>query len=330
VDPGWGLFLATFSVFFLSELVLSNFVEPALHGRHLGLSPLGIFAAASFWSVVWGPVGLLLAVPLTTCLVVVGEYVPALAFLSLIFGNRPPLTPPLEQYHRLLSSDVIGAAEALEEALRHAPVGDVLNRIVFPALRLAARDHKARKIDDAKTEILRETVAAVGELLVEDEKGEGLKTSDGDGEAFAVAILPAHGPVDALCASLVGQFLSRDANCVCRVARHGTGMIALSSVRRDHAENKVGLVLISTVGGATHKQLLILARRAAQAVPGARILACDWAAVSVGTEDQNIELPEEVIVCASYVQALQNIRLQLPPEDGVSSNVDDSVARGAK
>ena len=80
VNSGWAMFIATLGLFLFGELILTNSVEPSLHGRHVGMSPLGVFAAASFWSLIWGPMGLLLAAPLTMCLVVAGEYAPSLAF----------------------------------------------------------------------------------------------------------------------------------------------------------------------------------------------------------------------------------------------------------
>jgi len=58
-----------------------------------GVSPIALIAAATFWTWLWGPIGLLLSTPLTVCLVVLGRHVPQLQFLDVALGNRPALTP---------------------------------------------------------------------------------------------------------------------------------------------------------------------------------------------------------------------------------------------
>ncbi len=44
---------------------LGNFIEPALLGRRFGLSAVVVVISVLFWGFLWGPVGMLLAVPLT-------------------------------------------------------------------------------------------------------------------------------------------------------------------------------------------------------------------------------------------------------------------------
>ena len=75
------------------------------------LSPVAIIVSASFWTWLWGPVGLVLATPLTVCLVVVGRHVDRLQFLDIMLGDQPPLTPPQLVYQRMLAGDPIEAAE---------------------------------------------------------------------------------------------------------------------------------------------------------------------------------------------------------------------------
>ena len=72
---GW-----TLGVFVALELLLVNLVEPSLYGRSTGLAPIAIIIAALFWTWLWGPVGLLMATPLTVCVAVMGRYVPELGY----------------------------------------------------------------------------------------------------------------------------------------------------------------------------------------------------------------------------------------------------------
>ena len=80
-------------VFVVLELILVNAVEPWLYGRSAGLSAIAIIAAALFWTWLWGPVGLLLAVPLTVCIAVMGRYIPEMGWLNVLLGVEPVLTP---------------------------------------------------------------------------------------------------------------------------------------------------------------------------------------------------------------------------------------------
>ena len=68
------------ALFFGVEVTPANFIEPHIYGKRTGLSPLVILVAAVFWTLIWGPIGLILSVPLTVCLVVIGLHVPSLEF----------------------------------------------------------------------------------------------------------------------------------------------------------------------------------------------------------------------------------------------------------
>ena len=97
------------------ELLINNVLEPWLYGSSTGLSPIAILVAAVFWTTLWGPVGLLLATPLTVCLVVLGRHVPQLQFLEVLLGSEPVLPPEVKFYQRLLAGDPEEAARVVEE-----------------------------------------------------------------------------------------------------------------------------------------------------------------------------------------------------------------------
>ncbi len=99
--------------------MLSGYLfEPWLYGASTGLSPLAVIAAAVFWTWLWGPIGLLLSTPLTVCFVVLGRHVPQFAFLDVLLGSEPALSPPELLYRRFLVGDPEEATERAEEYLR--------------------------------------------------------------------------------------------------------------------------------------------------------------------------------------------------------------------
>ncbi|PWW46361.1 putative PurR-regulated permease PerM [Melaminivora alkalimesophila] len=143
VHPGWSLVLWTIGLIVVLELISNNIIEPWLYGASTGLSILSLIVAATFWATLWGPVGLIMSTPLTVCLLVVGRYLPQLAFLDVLLGSQPVLDEPTRIYQRMLAGDPDEAIElsvAQVEALR----GDVpafYGQVALPVLRMAMGDH---------------------------------------------------------------------------------------------------------------------------------------------------------------------------------------------
>ena len=111
--------------------------EPLVFGRSTGLSPVAVIAAATFWTWLWGPIGLVLAVPLTVCLVVLGRHVEKFEFLEVALGDRPPLDPPETFYQRALGGGAEELADQAEEFLRENRLSLYYDEVALPGLALA-------------------------------------------------------------------------------------------------------------------------------------------------------------------------------------------------
>ena len=122
VDPGWSMLLWTAALFLVVEPVVGHVIEPLLYGHSTGLSPVAVVASATFWTALWGPVGLVLSTPLTICLVVLGRHVERFEFLDVMFGDRPALSPPELFYQRMLAEDPAEAVDKAEEFLKERPL----------------------------------------------------------------------------------------------------------------------------------------------------------------------------------------------------------------
>ena len=92
------------AVFSTLELVAANLVEPLLYGANTGISPLAILVTTVFWTILWGPAGLILSTPLTVCAGVLGRYFPQLAFLHILLGDEPALEPSAAFYQRRIGA----------------------------------------------------------------------------------------------------------------------------------------------------------------------------------------------------------------------------------
>src|ERR1700724_2607719 len=122
VFDGWLKPLLVFLLVIGLELIIANFVEPWLYGAHVGISSLALLVTAVFWTVLWGPAGLILSTPLTVCVVVLGRYVPQLSFLHILLGDEPVLAAEAQLYQRLLAMDQQEAHAIISTFLKGRPL----------------------------------------------------------------------------------------------------------------------------------------------------------------------------------------------------------------
>ena len=167
VDPGWTMVLWTIALFIVLELVSNNIIEPWLYGSKTGLSPLAIVVAAIFWTWLWGPVGLLLSTPLTVCLVVLGRHVPQFAFLDVLLGSEPVLTPEESLHQRLLASNPDEATENAEKYLEDHSLEQFYNEVAVPALASLERDRANGALDEDRRRAVVESMFTLMDNLSE-------------------------------------------------------------------------------------------------------------------------------------------------------------------
>lgn len=101
VQPELGLlsFLVVAGGYLVINTVIGNIIEPQLVGRRLGLSPLVVFLSLVFWGWVWGPLGMLLSVPLTIAVRIVLERNEDLHWIAVLLGPSPEYErPPLAEH----------------------------------------------------------------------------------------------------------------------------------------------------------------------------------------------------------------------------------------
>jgi predicted PurR-regulated permease PerM len=218
---GWWHLFATVGTFIGIDLVMAYLVEPLVIGAKTGVSSLALLVMTFFWTWIWGPLGLVLATPLTACLAVIGKQVPRLNFLGVLLGDEAPLAPHVVLYQRLLARDEDEALETMEEQLAHHCRRDVLERTFLPALSLAERDLARQEISTDEHAFILQSLHTIlvscgnGEALPAPagfarlRRKEALGTEparSGSGEPrFSILIAPARSDADALTAELASE-----------------------------------------------------------------------------------------------------------------------------
>jgi len=158
VDPTWTMLLWTVALFLVVEPIVGHVIEPLVYGQSTGLSPVAVVASATFWTALWGPIGLVLATPLTVCLVVLGRHVERLEFLDVMFGDRPALSPPEIFYQRMLAGDPTEASEKAEEFLKERSLSSYYDEVALKGLRLAQADVERGALDPERQIKIRDAV----------------------------------------------------------------------------------------------------------------------------------------------------------------------------
>jgi predicted PurR-regulated permease PerM len=227
VFHGWTQPLLTLGLFIVTELIVSNFIEPMLYGIHTGISSLAILVAAIFWTAIWGPIGLVLSTPLTVCLLVAGRHVPRLRFLHILLGDEPVLAPSSRFYQRLLAMDHDDARRVLDRQLEGKTLEELYDSVLIPALSLAEHDRHQDRLDEASQKFIWQSTRELIEDLWEprDKEADHAHESGAAGElslhyearpaaaqvapSLNVLCLPARDEADELVATMLAQVLER-------------------------------------------------------------------------------------------------------------------------
>jgi hypothetical protein len=183
VDPGWAMALWTLALFAVLEPIMGHVVEPLAYGQSTGLSPFAVVIAAIFWTWIWGPIGLLLATPLTVCLVVLGRHVERLEFLDVLFGDRPALTPIENFYQRMLAGDPDEAMEHAEQLLKERSLSSYYDEVALKGLQLAATDSSRGVLTPHQLERIKGAVLGLVADLDDHQDADPVPPEDEDGPA---------------------------------------------------------------------------------------------------------------------------------------------------
>ena len=186
VFDGWWFPLLVVGLFAVIEIAMVFAVEPLLYGKSVGVSEVALIVAVAFWIWLWGPIGLVLAAPLTVCVVVFARHIPALDFLTILMSDEPAIEPELGYYQRLLARDRAEAGELLEARLESATVTQVVDEMLLPALTRARHELDAGRLGEEE----HAWMVAVTARLVEDVVAPaGLATPDRGRRAPAPVIV---------------------------------------------------------------------------------------------------------------------------------------------
>jgi predicted PurR-regulated permease PerM/methylmalonyl-CoA mutase cobalamin-binding subunit len=185
VFPNWYVPLAVMGLFILTDQLIGGFVEPIVVGHRVGVSPIALLVSAIFWGWLWGPVGLLLATPISVCLTVGGEFIPALRIFSIMFGAEDPLEGYLSFYNRLLLRDRTGAIAIADRHAESDTMEEMFSDLFIPTLTFAQEELDRKRITPANDHFIKDVIR---ELIIRyGDRNAGVQDTDRHIVAVSVA-----------------------------------------------------------------------------------------------------------------------------------------------
>jgi predicted PurR-regulated permease PerM len=321
---GWGPPVLVILLFVLLELIVANLVEPWLYGAHTGVSSLALLVTTVFWTMLWGWAGLVLAVPLTVCMIVLGRYVPRMSFLHILLGDETALSVEAQFYQRLLALDQEDARTIATGFLKTHPLVSLYDEVLVPALTLAEQDRHKGALDERRESFVflsvSEIVSELGVYRNEEApvKSRKLKarwlsnvqhelpsgTAEPVPSAVRIFCLPANDQADEITSSMLSQLLER--------AGHGVLSLPVDSpfeeILTHLPPEPHDVICISALPPFAFAQSRALCQRVRIHLPQIKILAGIWGfAGDLDKAQERFGSTQPDRVVASLAQAVDQI-----------------------
>jgi predicted PurR-regulated permease PerM/methylmalonyl-CoA mutase cobalamin-binding subunit len=287
ISPGWLAPLLTVALFVVLELLSNNVMEPWLYGKNTGVSPVAVLVAAVFWMWLWGPVGLLLATPLTVCVLVLGKNIPQLSFLDILLGTEQVFEPKDRIFQRLLAGDQEQAAELFEESLQDKPAVVVYDTVLIPALALAETHWQLGELNEGKhTFILqslkemiqdlderqRESQTQINTATANQSKDGASRSSIAPACGPKILCLPARSEADEIAALMAAQVLETTGCAVETIPMTFAADELIDLVNRQTAD----IICISATPPAAVMHARYLCKRLRAQIPEVKLIVGLW------------------------------------------------------
>ncbi len=289
VDPGWSMFFWTIGLFLVVEPLIAQVIEPWLYGQSAGLSPIAVVVSATFWTMLWGPVGLLLSMPLTLGLVVLGRHVEQLKFLEVLLGDTPALAMGESFYLRMLAEDPDQIADQAEDYLKEKPLLSYYDEVVLPGLLLAQIDVNRGLLDHQRQRDIERTISGLVQNLSDHEDADTVQVTPVSAFASedlvpewrnsAVLCVAGRNPLDEAVTVLLADLLQRQGLKTRRVPSDDATAVSVGKI--DLAG--IGAVCVSYLDPGTHTSARFLVRRLRRRAAGTKVLIGFWSLANDNT-----------------------------------------------
>jgi predicted PurR-regulated permease PerM len=300
---GWTKPLAVIGLYVVSEVLIYFVLEPLVYRRSAGVSEIALLLAAVFWAWLWGPIGLLLATPLTVCLVVVARNVSGLEFIGLLLSDDTDVPRHIIYYQRLLAGDEREAAELAAEVVEERSLEAAFDSVLIPALSRAQRDHDVGRLTpDEYEQILGATAALVARLGTPAEAPAEATPPDPAPGVVVMAASPVGDEADRIALAMLERLLPPELRM--RIAPAGGLVSETVAFVQDLSP---ALICVGSLGAGRFGRARHLVKRLRAAAPGVPILVGRWSAPRVLGDRQALGAAGASQVTTSVAEAQREV-----------------------
>ncbi len=287
--PGWAGPLSVLGMFAGLELFTNLVLETVLYAGAAGVSQVALLISVAFWTWLWGPLGLLMATPLTVCLVVLGKHVPGLTFVGTLMADTAPLAPEYGYYQRLLARDPGEAADLIEKHIKNELAGTVYDALLMPALNYAERDRLENRLSpdeeaaviDLTRELLTDTADSIRRLQpAEKDESQEPEILPAPRDPLRVLGYASNGAADELALTMLAQAVS-DLPIAIEVT---SGRLLASDLVSLTRKQKVSVICLADLPPSPSSKSRYFVKRLHAELPDLRIVVGRWCPVALADE----------------------------------------------
>jgi predicted PurR-regulated permease PerM len=290
-SQGWSQPLWVLGLFLVLELFTNLVLETVLYAGVAGVSQVALLVAVAFWTWLWGPLGLLLATPLTVCMVVLGKHVPGLEFVGILMAASPPPSADAAYYQRLRIRDQSGASDLVDRYQKHNPPDSVYDALLLPGLSYAERDRlEGRLSAEDESAVIDATRELVGDAFASSQAagaGEGPEPAAAVSPRLTGLACPANGTADELALQMLSQLLAGSAVALDISSSRLMSSDILALMRKE----RYPFLCIADLPPSAPSKTRYLVKKLGVSLPDVPILVGRWAPPSLA-DDSHAALTE--------------------------------------
>jgi hypothetical protein len=252
----------------------------------------------------WGAMGLVLAVPLTVCLVVIGTYIPRFESLSVLFGDKKALELHVDLYYRILAEDINEVMDFIDNYLKDHTLIELYDKIIIPMIIEVEKDYRSFSlVYEQKEWVFQTIVDIINDLYSRPDNSVGIEPFPTESEC-KIFCIGSRSEKDDLACQILTQILMKLKITTSFISNQES----LANLKNIIIENQTDIVCISSVPPTSIIHAKYMANKLQQGGISATLIVGLWNHQVIPTkETENLKALGISYVVTSMHEAVSTI-----------------------